>query len=29
MEEFTHLFLTSVGEGQNGRKAEGFMIISA
>ncbi len=25
MEEFTHLFLTSVGEGQNGRKAEGFI----
>lgn len=25
MEDFTHLFLTSVGEGQNGRKAEGFI----
>jgi len=25
MEDFTHLFLTSIGEGQNDRKAEGFI----
>jgi len=25
MEDFTHLFLTSIGEGQNGRKAEGYI----
>ncbi len=25
MEEFTHLFLTSIGEGQNGRKAQGYI----
>ncbi|KAF5091896.1 hypothetical protein DSECCO2_02950 [anaerobic digester metagenome] len=25
MEEFSHLFLTSIGEGQNGVKAEGFI----
>ncbi len=25
MEEFTHLFLTSIGEGQNGRKANGYI----
>lgn len=25
MEDFTHLFLTSIGEGQNGMKAEGYI----